>query len=93
MCPLTKEFGATIGFRAYCPLVLPFVSKDLSSLHIRVLGLIKDDVSTTLIEDEVDFVSLISYFGKGNKQPIEGVYRQRVILILSYHALFTCRWL
>ena len=88
MCPLTKEFGATIGFRAYCPLVLPFVSKDLSSLHIRVLGLIKDDVSTTLIEDEVDFVSLISYFQKKTCMLLRvfiGIEPLFLVLLGPYH--------
>jgi len=63
---LVEEFSVIIGFPLYCPLVLPYTLRDIFYMYDRDFGPCREDVSTIIFRDGVDFMMLILYLQKNN---------------------------
>ena len=57
--PLIEEFNAMLGFLLYCPLF--FHHPQETCLPNHLLDMSEEDRFTTVVGDEVDFISLIAY--------------------------------
>ncbi|KAJ8431553.1 hypothetical protein Cgig2_029582 [Carnegiea gigantea] len=82
LCPSTKEFSTLLRFFLYYPPIAPSSSKHLSSQkYHRLLALSAKDVTSIMISEEVDFISLIAYLKKDHGYALEGLHRSRAIIL------------
>jgi len=58
------------------------------SYYSHAIGTDEEDISSIVVEDEVDFMSLILYLRKENVQALEGVHRRIAITICLEAFLF-----
>jgi len=61
LCAPVKEFSVIIGFSFYCPLVLPYIPRDIPSLCGRVLFYISSRLANRLVS-LLDFSNSSSLF-------------------------------
>lgn len=65
------EFSAILGFPLHYLLVMLNYSRDMSSQCCCFLCISEEHISTIVVSDEVDLMSLISYFQRENGQALE----------------------
>jgi len=73
-------------FLLYCPPVVPTYSRDMSFRYHYFLGISDMCIHTIVVMDEVDFVFLVYYFPKENKQALDGIQRHCAILLCLLRA-------
>jgi len=72
---VTEKFSAILGLPIYCPYVVPTYLKDMCSQYHHFLDISEKHFSNVIVRDEVEFMSLISYFQREDRQALEGVHR------------------